>query len=478
MKTILIILTFFFIAIRLFGQDYIEVTFNGVGAEPEFVSVYNLTQGTNLEMDGSAVLHLILKSTTLGSEEVEKQRLMIFPNPAKQYCSMLFFNEKYGNVSILIYDISGKLIHQYNNMLPEGKHAYSITGLCKGSYIVNILTETDILTGKLYSIGKSQASYFSISKIEIFPIHKIESPNSIGNRLEQKSFYKDSKIIVEMDYDIGDELKFIGKVVGFENDTLFDSPLYDETYTFVFTELLYGQPCPDMPVLIDQRDDKTYSTVQIGNQCWMAENLAFLPTVTAQTTSSDTIPCYYVYDYNGTDVNEALTTANYITYGVLYNWAAIIAGDESSNSNPSGVQGICPDGWHLPSNTEWTELFSFLSENGFNYDGTIDNGTSKIGKAMANDNAWASSSNTGAVGNTDFPEYRNKSGFNALPGGMYDGVLFLFAFEGKRGRWWTSTESYNGSHIRFQMISYDAANIFWGNSWRELGASVRCVRDN
>src|SRR5574344_1981957 len=109
----------------------------------------------------------------------------------------------------------------------------------------------------------------------------------------------------------------------------------------------------------DARDNQTYRIVTIGSQTWMAENLKYLPSVVGPRTGSKTTPHYYVYGYNGTNVTDAKATANYNTYGVLYNWPAAMNGAASSTTNPSGVQGECPDGWHLPSDAEWTELTDY-----------------------------------------------------------------------------------------------------------------------
>ena len=111
---------------------------------------------------------------------------------------------------------------------------------------------------------------------------------------------------------------------------------------------------------IDSRDGNEYNWVQIGDQIWMAENLKYLPSVVGSGTGSETTPYYYVYGYNGTNVADAKATDNYATYGVLYNWTAAMDGEASSTTNPSGIQGVCPAGWHLPSDAEWTELTDYL----------------------------------------------------------------------------------------------------------------------
>ncbi|WKZ24889.1 MAG: FISUMP domain-containing protein [Patescibacteria group bacterium] len=92
----------------------------------------------------------------------------------------------------------------------------------------------------------------------------------------------------------------------------------------------------------DLRDNKTYQTVQIGNQCWMKENLAYLPSVSPSTAGDASIPYYYVYNYQGTDVQAAKVTANYTTHGALYNWPAATT--------------ACPIGWKLPTDEEFNVL--------------------------------------------------------------------------------------------------------------------------
>ncbi len=73
-----------------------------------------------------------------------------------------------------------------------------------------------------------------------------------------------------------------------------------------------------------------------------------LPEVSPSSEGSETDPYYYVYGYEGTDVASAMSTSNYATYGVLYNWPAVM------------TEGICPSGWHIPSDEEFTQLTDFL----------------------------------------------------------------------------------------------------------------------
>lgn len=217
----------------------------------------------------------------------------------------------------------------------------------------------------------------------------------------------------------------------------------------------------------DSRDGNSYQVVQIGDQCWMAENLKYLPSVVGPGTGSETTPYYYVYEYYGTDINAAKANSYYNTYGVLYNWRAAINGTSSSNSNPSGINGICPSGWHLPSDAEWCELEMALGmeenqANSFGY-----RGTNEGSKLADNETLWE----PGYLSfNIDF----GKSEFCALPGGQRD-IYNLFSTIGELGLFWSSSET--SSLGIFRSISYNnpKANRFMINY--DSGFSVRCVKD-
>jgi len=177
-----------------------------------------------------------------------------------------------------------------------------------------------------------------------------------------------------------------------------------------------------------------YSTVLIGDQCWFSENCRYLPEVSPSSQSSSTSPHYYVYGYQGADVTAAQATTNYATYGVLYNWPAVM------------TAGICPSGWHIPSDEEFTELTDFLG------------GVSVAGVKMKDDVLWN--------GN-------NSSGFSGLPGGnrYYSGG---FIDDGSHGYWWSASES--GSSSWFRILN-PSVNVSRDSNPRVNGFSARCVRD-
>lgn len=196
----------------------------------------------------------------------------------------------------------------------------------------------------------------------------------------------------------------------------------------------------------DNRDGNVYSFVTIGDQVWMAENLKYLPSVVDRTTDSNTDPYYYVSGYNGTDITAAKATDNYVTYGVLYNWPAAV--------------NACPSGWHLPSDAEWTQLTTYLGGEGgagarLKATGTIQEGTG----------LW-NSPNTGAS---------NQVGFTALPGGNRNSGDAFFDL-GNAAYWWTATES-NATNAWRRAVYRDQWFVNRNNIPKEIGLSVRCIRD-
>lgn len=227
-----------------------------------------------------------------------------------------------------------------------------------------------------------------------------------------------------------------------------------KTIVFLFALVfIYSCTPQDAPnTFTDSRDGKVYKTVTIGEQVWMAENLAYLPSVVGPATESYTDPYYYVYGYDGTSVATAKATTNYQTYGVLYNWPAALS--------------ACPPGWHLPSDAEWKQLEMYLGITSAQADATGWRGTAEGGKLKEEGTTHWDSPNTGAT---------NSSGFTALPGG-YRFSSGLFGSIGFTGYWWSSTE-YNTNYAWARILDYDHSTVYRGNYLKGNGFSVRCLRD-
>ncbi len=199
---------------------------------------------------------------------------------------------------------------------------------------------------------------------------------------------------------------------------------------------------------IDERDGNVYSFVTIGGTTWMAENLRYLENVNYSGTSSLTDPLYYVYDYEGNDVEAAKASPNYLTSGVLYNWPAAMNGESGSETSPSNRQGICPTGWHLPSMTEWEDL---IASTGYYYNAG----------ANLKDNSWDN-------GN-------NQYGFSALNTGYKTDYSFSDYLSG----WWTTNEHTQDEAFPVYLKS-NSNEVYYSYSdgtLKHSGFSVRCIKD-
>jgi uncharacterized protein (TIGR02145 family) len=452
MKKITILGLLLFAIVKGYSQDYL-ISFAGIGASATFdsVKVENLMQNTSIIVpDGN---QLRLKADYSGINSINddaENALRIYPNPAKGYSIVEFETVKSSDIKFDVFDLSGRQVAQKQSNLLSGKHSYRISGLSNGVYIVYVKTEDFNYSGKIIS----QCGYQENAKI-YYNAKTEENKSSSENKL------KSADAEITMQYTTGDRLKFTG-ISGVYSTVITDITTDSKTVTFNFVGCTDG-------------DNNNYPVVNIGTQTWMAENLKYLPSIVGPGTGSDTTPYYYVYGYDGTNVTEAKATANYTTYGVLYNWPAAMNGAASSTANPSGVQGVCPTGWHLPSDAEWTSMENYLITNGYNYDGSTTG--NKYAKALASATGWVSYTVEGTVGNTDYPAKRNATGFTALPGGYrhFNGLLFLNI--GSYGHWWTSSE-YLTFFAWFRYMYYDYSNVYSYGGAKGSGFSVRCVRDN
>ena len=216
-------------------------------------------------------------------------------------------------------------------------------------------------------------------------------------------------------------------------------------------------------------DGNRYHTITVGTQVWMAENLKvthYHNGTTIQLVEDDSaweaLGCTdkaYCYYYNrASDYGD--------TYGALYTWAAAMNGAGSSDTNPSGVQGVCPDGWHLPSDEEWKELEMYLGMSQAEADGTVWRGTDEGGKLKETGTILWNSPNTGAT---------NSSGFSGLPGGSRAGSG-MFNYIGRDGGWWSATED-DTTYAWARRLNYNHSGVGRYYGYKGTGFSVRCVRD-
>ena len=249
-------------------------------------------------------------------------------------------------------------------------------------------------------------------------------------------------------------------------------------------------------------DGNTYNTVYIGRQCWLKENLRTttyadgipITKATANLCQSSNVSndnhnsnpssCYYYPNNDSSNVYER---------GLLYTWEAVLRGAGSSGSNPSGILGVCPFGWHVPSSREWCELENVLNVGiDVNCSNTGWRGT--MAKIMAKPKYWVSNS-----GNSFFPGYWttdsvdfNNTGFSMIPagycyytssyanyynacdnsGGYHPHAWYPNVNLNYYAYFWTSVSG------EYRQFSYAQTGSYYGTGQATTTAmSVRCLKD-
>ena len=191
-------------------------------------------------------------------------------------------------------------------------------------------------------------------------------------------------------------------------------------------------------------DGYNYNVVTIGDQCWFAENMR--TTVYADGTVIPEVTGNGAWQglSSGARCDYDNNAGNVATYGRLYNWYAV---DDS--------RGLCPSGWHVPTDDEWTDLEDYITSQGF---------AGTEGTALKSTSGWYNDGN----GTDDF-------GFSALPGGYRTYSSGGFFSAGNRGYWWSSSP--NGGLAWFRNLNFINPDIlrYYFNS--RYGFSVRCLRD-
>lgn len=202
-------------------------------------------------------------------------------------------------------------------------------------------------------------------------------------------------------------------------------------------------PCPGVPLVTDIRDGMEYQTVLVGTQCWLLQNLNYgtqIPHSTAQTDNG--IPEKYCFGDN---------EASCASRGGMYLWNEVM-----QYSTTEGVQGLCPEGWHLPTDAEWTTLTTYLGGESIAGGKLKETGTTH----------W-SSPNTGAT---------NESGFTALSGGIWDNFTWLFVGGSNVGYFWTSSQ-YGDSSVWYRSLFYSSAGVSRNTHTKVDAMSVRCIKN-
>jgi len=423
-----------------FGQkSTMELTFTAID-DAAYVQLDSI-KVMNLIQEGDTVLYwpdtVLVLDYQVGITEIynEVENLQVFqnyPNPVKGQTTITLYLPEKGKINMVITDILGRQVINTENTLERGFHSFRFT---PGS-------------GKIFFFTAYwQASGNSIKILSSGNVSGLtNSLEYIGSK-DTKPKFKSSKNTQEFSFSPGDELLYIGYFDTLQSGMI-DSPEASDTYIFQFATNI---PCPGTPTVT--YEGQIYNTIQICGQCWLKENLNVGTMISADDPMGDNeVIEKYCYDNN---------PVNCDTFGGLYQWREVM------QYNSVDVQGICPDGWHVPTDEEWKILEGTVdSQYGIGepeWEGEQWRGFD-VGRKLKSTSEWSNNGN----GTDTF-------GFTGLPWGYGNGAGG-FIGHGIDATWWLSNEC-NSMYSWFK-------NLYWSNDFtyrrcgdRNVSRSVRCLKD-
>jgi uncharacterized protein (TIGR02145 family) len=409
---------------------------NGQHVPLNSILIENLTQGGDTTLYAPDTV--LVLDYVAGTGEIETTRndgLFVsqnFPNPMEGKTNVNLYLPVNGNLQVTISDIRGSEIIKWENLLSQGNHSFVFFPGRESIYFFTALAHHKSQSIKMINTP-SQTYAAEACRLE----YKREADGTVA--------FKSGMSLNNFVFNPGDQLKFTTSTA-LGDIFMIDAPSGNQTYIFQYG--VDGTPCPDMPTLTDI-DGNLYNTVKIGDQCWMRENLnttAYkngtpIPNVTAANEWENLITGAYVRYDNVTFWEDS--------YGALYNWYATV--------DPNG---LCPTGWHVPTDEEYTVLKNHLGS------ANEAGGKMKSTRTEPDPHPRWDSPNKGAT---------NESNWSGLPGGGRedDGD---FDDIGEDGYWWSSTED-STDDAWFRGMEHNKSELGRDESSKADGFSVRCLRD-
>jgi len=386
------------------SAEVITITFqgsvHGTPAPLDSIEVTNLSQGgdTTLYFPNNV---LVLGSVGIHEVGIQAPSLRNQPNPFAGATDILVSTRNSGQALLTVHDATGREVASYAGSLAAGQHRFYYTAATPGAHLLVVLQGGERATHRLVALaGEAIGGGLTY----------IGGNSGGGTAKSDRSLFT---------WTPGDELRYIGYATDasiVQSAAITEIPVASATRTF---ELFAGLACPESPTVMDI-DGNVYRTVQIGSQCWMAENLKTTRNNDGTVISHVTDNTAWTQLNSGAWCNYENNSGYDATYGKLYNWYAA--------ANPN----ICPQGWHVPTDAEWQVLEAALGMSAGSLGLTGFRGDAQnVGGKIKATILW-NAPNTGAT---------NESGFSGLPGGnrnINDGSFLLL---GNYGFWWSASES-------------------------------------
>jgi uncharacterized protein (TIGR02145 family) len=437
------------------------------------VFITNLTKGWQETIYWPDTILIMQNETGINDVEIcgraSLQLSQNNPNPFAGITKVSLMVAEKGEVMLDIADVNGKIVGTHNMYSQPGTHYFHITLAAAGTYLM-----TARQNGQISSIKMVCNDGTDVNNIEY--MGSVETQDFESLRLPKSQNFP--KYTTTRPFNLGDQMEYVGYATingsEVESDHISQAQNASQAFVLQFNVVEIpqdGQPCPGSHTVTDF-DGNVYNTVQIGNQCWMKENLR-----SAHYANGDFIEMNQ-FGFSGISRYAPNNDTSYVSiYGYLYNWSAVVrcvyyAGTCGSYANPSGVRGVCPFGWHVPSDAEWTQMTSYV---GSQPQYQCNDSSIYIAKALASTTGWESSSSICAIGNN--PSDNNATKFSALPAGQYYSTSsYIFLEFGTDAYFWSATR-YSGYDANYYDLYKNMAKVIKAHNNVSKGYSVRCVRD-
>ena len=420
----------------LSGQN-LNMTFTATGTATtvDSIKATNLRTNQNVTLPGNETLMLSFNTGINSFSEVTRTG-NVFPNPFQGKTTYVVYIEKSQAVTLEVRNIVGQVVAQTQTTVQHGTHSFAVSLSRAGIYLVSVTT------------GQGKEGYKVVCNETAEASDRIFYSGMVDDNARIPNFKNTT--VYTLDYTSGDIILYRCRS-GVHTTIVTDSPAESKNYEVEFAV------CADP-------DGKNYAIVKINAQTWMAENLTYLPEVSASSTGSDSLKKYYVYDYEDTLVADAKNTFNYKFYGALYNWPATMGNDGKTLSGSGRLQAVCPAGWHLPDDEEWKILEENLGMNAQDADTIYLRNSGEVGKKLKSSINWINEGNGS-----------NFSGFTALPGG-YRNTHGGFRSIDNYALFWSATQS--DTTIWYRSLNFNDSGVYRLTTLKSHGFSVRCIKDS
>lgn len=420
-----------------FSQNTIELTFeagnNGQVIALDSILVRNLTENDEVMLIAPEN-SLILVLTAINENELLQKFSFevsdVFPNPVTNEGVFRLIIPENGVVEMFVTDITGRRTAFFMEKLSAGIHSFSFIPGEASIYFV---------TTRYHNISKTFKIVANHCENKKCVLHYDGNTDTYSNR-------KNTRFFTELAFQPGDELLLVG-YSGSEESGMADSPVESQDYYFEFATNI---ACPSVDSLF--YEGQWYHTIQVYGQCWLKENLNVGTKILGSTNQTNN-GMIEKYCYGNSDAMCG-------TYGGLYVWDELMQYTQEPRS-----QGICPEGWHIPTDAELNILEGAVDSYypiGDPVWNTLGMRGTDCGKNVKSLSGWINNGNgSDTFGMTILPTgYWFQNGFFDLGDGC---TLFSSTI--------TGTDPY------YRGISYASNKIIRNISTWQVGSPVRCVKN-